>query len=102
MTTDDTARDRAIEAGAKALAADRGLDLDNLAAHGHPGEGPSAIAAWRANWIEDGRIAYDAMAPIIRQAVAEEIATALQARSGKTRSSWSAAAEVARRIGGAS
>lgn len=64
----------AIEAAAKALAADRGLDLDNLAAHADPGDTAADLAAWRANFLDDGRIAIEAAEPILRQAVIEELA----------------------------
>lgn len=51
----------AIHAIAKALAADRGLDLDNLEAHADPGDTQRMIHDWRENWLNDGRIALDAI-----------------------------------------
>jgi hypothetical protein len=74
-----TDRDAIIKAGAKALAADRGLDLDNLEAHADPGDSADDLAAWRANWIDDGRIAYDAMAGLIATAAVEQLRAAVLA-----------------------
>lgn len=89
-----TARDEAIEAGAKAM-------FEHCS--------PGAVKPWerralayRQVFLAEAELVYDAMAPLIRQACAEEIGDALQERSGIRPSSWAAAAEIAREIGGAS
>lgn len=69
-----------VEAAARAIAADQGLDLDNLAAHADPGDSQTDLALWRHNLDEAGRVAYEAIAPLIERRVREQVAQVIQAR----------------------
>lgn len=106
-------RTEAIEAAARALAADAGLDLDNLAKDADPGDTAADLAAWRSNWIESGTAAVDAVLglPIVLRAAAEELAQQLEQDaatwhnnegiSAHEHKTFRAAARRVREIGGA-
>jgi hypothetical protein len=90
-------RDQIVEAGAKAAwMADR---KRALAAGSYIPHWDDAHPTARAGAIRDATTHHDAMAGLIRQQTAQEIADAIQAWSGKGPASYAHAAAIAREIG---